>query len=73
MPKSELLKIRNFGQKSLDELYEKLAEKNYLPEEEPEGEGESADGSDRPDGGDSPEAVAVGDDAEGTGDDSSEA
>ena len=32
MPKSELLKIRNFGQKSLDELYEKLSEKDLLPE-----------------------------------------
>jgi DNA-directed RNA polymerase subunit alpha len=31
MPKAELLKIRNFGQKSLDELYEKLAEKDLLP------------------------------------------
>jgi DNA-directed RNA polymerase subunit alpha len=31
MPKSELLKIRNFGQKSLDELYGRLAEKNLLP------------------------------------------
>jgi DNA-directed RNA polymerase subunit alpha len=31
MPKSELLKIRNFGQKSLDELYERLAEKDLLP------------------------------------------
>jgi len=33
MPKSELLKIRNFGQKSLDELYQMLESKNYLPEE----------------------------------------
>jgi len=32
MPKSELLKIRNFGQKSLDELYDKLAERELLPE-----------------------------------------
>lgn len=31
MPKSELLKIRNFGQKSLDELYDKLSEKDLLP------------------------------------------
>jgi DNA-directed RNA polymerase subunit alpha len=30
MPKSELLKIRNFGQKSLEELYARLEEKNYL-------------------------------------------
>ena len=34
MPKSELLKIRNFGQKSFEELYEKLAEKNYLPDQQ---------------------------------------
>ena len=66
MPKSELLKIRNFGQKSLDELYDKLAEKNYLPDEQPEDEGETADLEE-------PEAVAAGDDAEGSGDDSSEA
>jgi DNA-directed RNA polymerase subunit alpha len=69
MPKGELLKIRNFGQKSLDELYDKLAEKNYLPEEE--------------DTSTDDEAVAVaagvgeeetaGDGAEGSGDDSSEA
>ena len=63
MPKSELLKIRNFGQKSLDELYDKLAERNLLPEDdsssEEEGEGEE------------PKAeVAAGDDA---GADSSEA
>ena len=31
MPKGDVLKIRNFGQKSLDELYDKLAEYNYLP------------------------------------------
>ncbi len=29
--KSELLKIRNFGAKSLEELYTKLAEKGYMP------------------------------------------
>ena len=33
MPKGDVLKIRNFGQKSLDELYDKLAEYNYLPNE----------------------------------------
>ena len=31
LPKSELMKIRGFGQKSLDELYVKLAEKDFLP------------------------------------------
>ena len=76
MPKSELLKIRNFGQKSLDELYDKLAEKNYLPEEDDSSddeEGEGADNSDSPDKGDSPETVAVGSDTEAKKDDSSEA
>ncbi|MDP6666213.1 MAG: DNA-directed RNA polymerase subunit alpha [Dehalococcoidia bacterium] len=71
MPKSELLKIRNFGQKSLDELYDKLAEKEYLPDEDLEDE--SADGGDGPDGDDSPKAAVAGDDAGGSGDDSSEA
>ena len=33
MPKGDVLKIRNFGQKSLDELHDKLAEYNYLPNE----------------------------------------
>ena len=53
MPKGELLKIRNFGQKSLDELYDRLAERNLLPEETEdtsgedgsEGEGEEPSGS----------------------------
>lgn len=34
MPKRDLLKIRNFGQKSLDELYNKLAEEGFLEDEE---------------------------------------
>ena len=38
MPKSELLKIRNFGQKSLSELYEKLETKDFLPEQPESGE-----------------------------------
>ena len=46
IPKTELLKIRNFGQKSLDELYDKLAERNMLPEDdasvEEDGETEEA-------------------------------
>lgn len=33
--RSELLKIRNFGEKSLDELYGKLEELGFLPEETP--------------------------------------
>ena len=38
MPKQDLLKIRNFGQKSLDELYEKLDEKGFLPAEQSSGD-----------------------------------
>ncbi len=34
MPKRDLLKIRNFGQKSLDELYDKLGEEGFLKSEE---------------------------------------
>ena len=43
MSKSDLLKIRNFGQKSLEELYQKLADKNFLPEEQQEAEPEEQD------------------------------
>ena len=32
MPEGDLLKIRNFGRKSLDELFDVLAERNMLPE-----------------------------------------
>jgi len=47
MPKGDLLKIRNFGQKSLDELYDKLAERDFLPEDSPadEVDDESDDGA----------------------------
>ena len=31
--RSELMQIRNFGQKSMDELFDKLKELNLLPEE----------------------------------------
>ena len=31
--RSELLKIRNFGEKSLDELYARLDERGFLPEQ----------------------------------------
>lgn len=70
MPKGELLKIRNFGQKSLDELYDKLAERNLLPEETSE-EGEGEDGAE----GEEPKAeVEAGAEAtEDAGADSSEA
>ena len=43
MPKSELLKIRNFGQKSFEELYGKLAEKDFLPEQQQEAEQQEAE------------------------------
>jgi DNA-directed RNA polymerase subunit alpha len=47
-PKADLLKIRNFGQKSLDELYDRLAENDLLPksaspDSEDDSDGESAD------------------------------
>jgi DNA-directed RNA polymerase subunit alpha len=54
MSKGELLKIRNFGQKSLDELYDKLAERNLLPEETEDTSGE--DGSEGEGKGDEPKA-----------------
>lgn len=38
MPKPDLLKIRNFGQKSLDELYDQLAAAGILTGDESEGE-----------------------------------
>jgi DNA-directed RNA polymerase subunit alpha len=67
MPKSELLKIRNFGQKSLDELFGKLAERNLLPEETEESENTSGeDGSEV-------EAKADAETTEETGEVSSEA
>ena len=73
MPKGELLKIRNFGQKSLDELYDKLAERNLLPEEtdDSSSEGEGEDGAE----GEEPKAeVEAGAEAtEDAGADSSEA
>jgi DNA-directed RNA polymerase subunit alpha len=71
MPKGELLKIRNFGQKSLDELYDKLAERNLLPEEDTSAEGEGEDGAE----GEEPKAeVEAGAEAtEDAGADSSEA
>ena len=76
MPKSELLKIRNFGQKSLDELYDKLGEKNYLPVEDTSsddpGEGEGGAASDGDATGEG-EGEKTGDDAAGSGDGSSEA
>lgn len=37
-----MLSIRNFGEKSLDELRERLQEKGYLPTEELEAEGEAS-------------------------------
>ncbi|HCV28420.1 MAG TPA: DNA-directed RNA polymerase subunit alpha [Dehalococcoidia bacterium] len=50
MPRRDLLRIRNFGQKSLDELYERLEEKGFwspdAPEDGSEGDAESASGED---------------------------
>ena len=34
--RSDLLKIRNFGDKSLEELYGRLDELGFLPEKEPD-------------------------------------
>ena len=48
MPKSELLKIRNFGQKSLEELYQKLADRNFLPEERQDAEPEEENAAPTP-------------------------
>ena len=75
MPKSELLKIRNFGQKSLGELYDKLAERELLPDEDTgdDAEDEGAEGGDSLEGSDGPEAEATTTDAEETKEDSSEA
>ncbi len=38
--RNELMKIRNFGKKSLDELYEVLQERGYLPSKKEEGKNE---------------------------------
>jgi DNA-directed RNA polymerase subunit alpha len=48
MPKRDLLRIRNFGQKSLDELYERLEEKGFWSPDPPadSAEGESAESGD---------------------------
>ena len=53
MPRRDLLKIRNFGQKSLDELYERLEEKGFWS---PEGPAEESGTTD--DSGDSGEAAS---------------
>ena len=37
--RSELLKIRNFGEKSLEELYGRLREMGFMPQEEPSKDG----------------------------------
>lgn len=44
--RSELLKIRNFGEKSLDELYARLDERGFLPEQAESQDGELAEESD---------------------------
>ncbi len=69
MPKVELLKIRNFGQKSLDELYDRLTERNLLPEDDAKGDVGAADGGDGGDSDGGAETVA----AEASGETTSEA
>ena len=71
MPKGELLKIRNFGQKSLDELYDKLAEREFLPETDTsdDAEGEAEGEGEEP----KAEADAAAEATEDAGADSSEA
>ncbi|MEE8046016.1 MAG: DNA-directed RNA polymerase subunit alpha [Dehalococcoidia bacterium] len=72
MPKGELLKIRNFGQKSLDELYDKLAERNLLPEENDDSEGEGASEGAGEGEGEEPKAEAETETAAATGDSGAE-
>ena len=53
MPKRDLLRIRNFGQKSLDELYERLEEKGFWSPDPPadSAEGESDESGEASDSG----------------------
>ena len=44
MKKADLLQIRNFGEKSLTELFDRLGEMDLLPDE-PAPEGEEQDGA----------------------------
>ena len=44
--KSELLRIRNFGEKSLEELYNRLEELGFLPDEKPAENGATEEGAD---------------------------
>ncbi|HIF13367.1 MAG TPA: DNA-directed RNA polymerase subunit alpha [Dehalococcoidia bacterium] len=66
MPKRDLLRIRNFGQKSLDELYERLEEKGFWspdpPTESAEGDsaGSSTSGEASSDGAEEVAAVTAG-------------
>ena len=49
MKKSDLLQIRNFGEKSLTELYDRLGEMNLLPEASDDPEPQQPDGDPEPD------------------------
>jgi DNA-directed RNA polymerase subunit alpha len=49
MKKSDLLQIRNFGEKSLDELFVRLREMNLLPDDGGDPEPEQPDGDPEPD------------------------
>jgi DNA-directed RNA polymerase subunit alpha len=53
MPKRDLLRIRNFGQKSLDELYQRLEEKGFWSPDPPadSAEGEASESGDSADSG----------------------
>ncbi|MCH7593437.1 MAG: DNA-directed RNA polymerase subunit alpha [Chloroflexi bacterium] len=56
MPRRDLLKIRNFGQKSLDELYERLEEKGFWS---PEGTTEDTETSEEASGEESQEEIVT--------------
>lgn len=58
MPKRDLLRIRNFGQKSLDELYERLEEKGLWS---PDEAADDADDDGSEDGSEEVAAVSAGD------------
>jgi len=61
MPKRDLLKIRNFGQKSLDELYDMLASEGFLDDAEDDSSSDDAVAGDDAAAGD--ESSAPADDA----------
>ena len=56
MPRRDLLKIRNFGQKSLDELYERLEQKGFWS---PEGTTEDTETSEEASGEEGQEEIVT--------------